>query len=335
MPLLEFTDRGIYCRPADVYLDAWRPVDRVIVTHGHSDHARWGHRHYLAHHLSVPIMKARLGQDITIEGKNYNEPFTINGVTFSLHPAGHIIGAAQVRVEHKGEVWVFTGDFKTENDGISAPFEPVKCHAFITECTFGIPAFQWQTQQTIFDDINQWWNKNREDGKVSVISAYSLGKAQRILQGIDPSIGPIYTHGAVENMNQVIRDSGISLNPTTYINKEVDKKQLKGALVIAPPSALGTPWQRSLGTASTAVASGWMGLRGARRRRSVDRGFILSDHADWKGLNETVIATGAERVIATHGYSNIFTRWLREQGLDARTEATQFEGEGTETADGE
>lgn len=335
MPLLEFTDRGIYCRKADIYIDAWKPVARTIVTHGHSDHARSGHGHYLCHHLSLPILNARLGKHISIEGKNYNEGFEINGVKFSLHPAGHIIGSAQVRVEHKGEVWVFTGDYKVEDDGISTAFEPVKCNALITECTFGIPAFRWQPQALIFHDINNWWQKNKEEGKVSVIAAYSLGKAQRILQGIDPSIGKIYTHGAVENMNQVIRESGISLNPTTYIDKTVDKKEMKGSLVIAPPSALGTPWQRSLGSTSTGVASGWMGLRGARRRRSVDRGFILSDHADWKGLNDAVKATGAERVIATHGYSNVFTRWLREQGLDARTEATQFEGEGTETADGE
>ncbi len=333
MALLEFTDRGIYCPPAKIYIDAWRPVDRTIVTHGHSDHARSGHGHYLAHHLTVPIAKARLGQQISIEGKNYHEPFTINGVTFSLHPAGHIIGSSQVRVEYKGEVWVFTGDFKTEDDGISTAFEPVRCNAFITECTFGIPVFQWQPQKEIFADINQWWSRNKEAGKVSVIAAYSLGKAQRILQGINPEIGAIYTQGAVENMNQVIRDSGISLHPTTYITKEIDKKDLKGTLVIAPPAALGTPWMRSLGTVSTAVASGWMGLRGARRRRSVDRGFILSDHADWAGLLETVKATGAERIIATHGYSNIFTRYLREQGLDARTEATQFEGESLETTD--
>lgn len=326
MALLEFTDRGIYCPPAKVYIDAWRPVDRVIVTHGHSDHARLGHNHYLCHHLSLPIIKARLGQAISIESVEYGEEFQINGVKFSLHPAGHIIGAAQVRVEHKGEVWVFTGDFKVENDGISAPFEAIKCHGFITECTFGIPVFRWESQQKVFNDINDWWRKNQEEGKLSVISAYSLGKAQRVLQGLD-DLGPVYTHGAVENMNEVIRQAGVKLKASTHITPELDRKLLRGALAIVPPGSIGTPWFSKLGPHSNAVASGWMALRGARRRQSVDRGFVLSDHADWPGLIETVKATGAERVIATHGYSDIFTRYLRELGIDARTEKTQFEEE--------
>jgi putative mRNA 3-end processing factor len=334
MPLLEFTPFGIYCRPADVYIDAWKPVSRNIVTHGHSDHARWGHRHYLCHSDSVNIVKARLGAEISIEGKEYGEEFIINQVKFSLHPAGHIVGSAQVRVEHRGEVWVFTGDFKVQDDGLSAPFEPVRCHAFITECTFGLPVFNWMSQREVFSDINSWWEDNMRKGKASVIGAYSLGKAQRILQNVG-DIGPVYTHGAIENMNEVIRHSGIQLRDTTRITRETDKSLLKGALVIATPSSLNSPWQRSLGPASNAIASGWMALRGARRRRSVDRGFVLSDHADWQELNDTIRATGAQKIIATHGYSNIFTSWLREQGYDARTESTQFEGESLDAPEAE
>lgn len=327
MSLLRFTDKGIYCPQAKVYIDPWKPVNKAIITHAHADHSRWGMKSYLAHHLSVPVMKHRLGNDINAEGVGFNEPRTINGVKFSLHPAGHIYGSAQVRVEYKGEVWVVSGDYKTENDKACTSFEPVKCHSFITESTFGLPVYRWENQESVFDDINRWWRKNKEQGKTTILCGYSLGKAQRIIQNLDSSIGKIYTHGAVENTNEVLREAGVDIRETTLLTNEHSKKELVGNIVIAPPSAIGTPWARKLKPYSTGVASGWMMIRGMRRRRNADRGFVLSDHADWNGLNESVKATGAENIYVTHGYSTIFSNWLKEQGYNASVVETEYEGE--------
>ena len=324
-PLLAFNDKGIYCAQADVYLDPWKPVDRALITHGHSDHARWGHKKYITHHTNVPIIKHRLGE-IGVSGVEYNETFTINGVKFSFHPAGHIIGSSQIRVEYKGEIWVFTGDYKTEDDGVAVPYEPVKCHAFITECTFGLPAFKWQPQQQVFDEINIWWQQNRDAGKTSILFGYTLGKAQRLLKHLDTSIGKIYTHGAIENMTEVLRPL-IELPPTTRITRDIKKDEIKGNMVLAPPSAHGTTWIRKMVPYETGNASGWMTFRGARRRRAIDKGFVLSDHCDWQGLLQSIKATGCERIVCTHGYTEIFCRFLNEQGYDARTAQTQYEGE--------
>ncbi|MEM8764088.1 MAG: ligase-associated DNA damage response exonuclease [Bacteroidota bacterium] len=325
IPLLQFTNKGIYCEPADVYLDPWRPVDKAIISHGHADHSRWGHKKYITHHRNVPIVRHRLGE-VVITGKEWGETFTINGVKFSFHPAGHIVGSSQIRVEHQGEVWVFTGDYKIEDDGLTTPYENVKCHTFITECTFGLPAFKWQPQKEVFEDINGWWAENQAEGKTSVLFGYSLGKAQRLLKHLDPSIGKIYTHGAVENMTEVLRHL-VDLPETTLITRDTKKEDLQGNIVVAPPSAHGSTWIRKMVPYVTASASGWMTFRGARRRRAIDKGFVLSDHCDWDGLLESIKATGAEKVICTHGYTDIFSRYLRELGYDARTESTQYEGE--------
>lgn len=325
LPLLVFNSNGIYCSQADVYIDAWRPVKKAIISHGHADHSKYGHGKYITHHLNVPIIKHRLGE-INVKGVEWGETFTINNVKFSLHPAGHIIGSSQIRVEHKDEIWVYTGDYKTENDGISEAFSPIKCNTLITECTFGLPVFKWQPQHQVFDQINSWWLENKNQKMTSVILGYSLGKAQRILKHLDPSIGKIYTHAAIENMTDVLR-----LNhdfPETHrITKDTKKQDLLGHIVIAPPSAQGSPWIRKMVPYVTASASGWMSTRGARRRRAIDKGFVLSDHADWNGLLSAIKETTCEKVICTHGYTDIFSNYLRSIGYDARTEQTQFEEE--------
>ncbi|WP_324024219.1 ligase-associated DNA damage response exonuclease [Maribacter sp. BPC-D8] len=321
-PLLQFTANGIYCEKAKVYLDPWKPVDHAIISHGHADHSRYGHKKYITHHRNVPIILHRLGE-INVEGKEWGETFIINNVKFSLHPAGHIIGSSQIRVEHKGEVWVFTGDYKTENDGISTPYEPIKCNTFITECTFGLPAFKWTPQAEVLENINNWWAENKAEGKTSILFGYSLGKAQRLLKYLNTDIGEIYTHGAIENMTEVLRPL-VDFPKTTLITKETKKEQLLGNIVLAPPNAHGSTWIKKMVPYVTASASGWMTFRGARRRRAIDKGFVLSDHCDWSGLLESIEATGAEKIITTHGYTDIFSKYLREQGYDARTEATQY-----------
>lgn len=323
--LLQFTEKGIYCPKGDFYIDPWRPVDKAVITHGHSDHARWGMKHYLAHSLTAPIMRHRLG-DIDVETLPYGEQRKINGVAISLHPAGHIPGSAQVRVAHKGEVWVVSGDYKTTPDPLAEPFEVVPCQHFITESTFGLPVFRWPEHQQVADEINAWWKQNAAEGRTSVLFAYALGKAQRLLAMIDPSIGPIYTHGAVENTNIVLRGAGLAIPDTTKVEDQ-DKKDFEKALVIAPPSAQGSSWMKRFVRPQTAFASGWMMMRGTRRRRNADRGFVLSDHADWDELNATVDATGAEHIYVTHGYTDTFARYLRERGLYAKTVKTDYTGE--------
>jgi putative mRNA 3-end processing factor len=321
---------GLYCVPGDFYIDPWRPVERAVITHAHGDHARWGHSHYLASAPSVDILKSRLGADINIDGLAYGERIVHNGVTISLHPAGHVLGSAQVRMECGGEVWVASGDYKVEPDATCAPFEPVRCHSFITESTFGLPIYRWDPQQDVFDDINRWWRANAGQGRTSILYAYAFGKAQRLLSGLDPSIGPIVCHGAVEPLNRVYREGGVALPPTRLVS-ETDKAGLKHALVLAPPSASGSPWTKRFGDYSDAFASGWMLLRGARRRRGVDRGFVLSDHADWPGLMDAIRATGAEQVIVTHGSIPVMVRWLRQIGLDAKAFDTEYGEEDDES----
>ena len=328
--LLIFNSKGIYCPKAQIYIDPWRPVNKAIITHGHSDHARYGHKKYLTHHTNIPIIRHRLG-NITIQGISWNEPFRINGVTFSLHPAGHIVGSSQVRVEYKGEVWVFTGDYKTEDDGVCTPYEPIRCNTMITECTFGLPAFKWKPQAKVFEEINSWWKANKEEGKTSVLFGYTLGKAQRIIKHLDPSIGKIYTHGAVENMTEVLRPQ-LEMPETQLITKETSSKEINRNMVVAPPSAHGTAWMRKIVPYQTGTCSGWMAFRGARSRRATDKGFVLSDHCDWQGLLQSIKESEATRVICTHGYTDIFSRYLREIGYDASIENTDYQGEREEVS---
>lgn len=331
-PVLTFTAEGIYCPAGDFYIDPWRRVDRALITHGHSDHARWGMGHYMATHDALPVMRHRLGE-ITGEGIAYGEKRTIGGATVSFHPAGHVPGSAQIRVEVGGEVWVASGDYKIIDDGLSTPFEPVRCHHFITESTFGLPVFHWEPQEVVAAQLNNWWRSCIESGKTALLGAYSLGKAQRLMSMLDPSLGPILCHTAVENTNAVMRAQGITLPDTVLADKEVSAKTHPGAMVIAPPSALGSAWSKKFGPQESGFASGWMALRGVRRRRAGDRGFIISDHADWAGLLWAIKNTEAENIYVTHGYTDIFMRYLSENGYNAQVIPTQFEGESLEAKD--
>lgn len=330
--LLEFNDCGIYCPEGDFYIDPWKPVKYAVITHAHSDHARWGNGYYLAHHLSAEVLKYRLGQ-ITLQTVSYNEVISKNGVKISFHPAGHIIGSAQIRVEFKGEIWAVSGDYKIENDGVSASFEPVKCHSFISECTFGMPVYKWKPQQQIFENINKWWEQNIQEDRTTVIAGYSLGKAQRIMHHLSANLGVIYTHGAIENTNEALRKNGIRLPSSIRITSETNRNDIRKGIVICPPSAIGTPWMRKFHPFSFGYCSGWMALRGAKRRMAADRGFIISDHADWSGLLEAITATGCESVYLTHGYTASFTRYLTEAGFDAHEAQTLYGGDEASEAD--
>lgn len=325
---------GLYCPPGDFYIDPWRPVERAVITHAHGDHARRGHAHYLAHEDSAGVLRARLGDDIVLQTLPYGVAIEHQGVRISLHPAGHVLGSAQVRMEHGGRVWVASGDYKLDADGTCVPFEPVRCDTFITESTFGLPIYRWPAQAALWAEVNAWWQANAAEGRPSVLFCYAFGKAQRVLQGVDASIGPILVHGAVEPLNAAYRAAGVALPPTRHATDAgLDAATLRQALVLAPPSAQGTPWMRRFPRHADAFASGWMRLRGTRRRRGVDRGFVLSDHADWPGLQAAIAATGAGQVFVTHGSVAVMVRWLREQGLDAQAFRTEYGDEDEGPAD--
>jgi putative mRNA 3-end processing factor len=326
MQLIEFTDRGLYCSVGNFYIDPWKPVDKAIITHAHSDHARFGSKSYLCHHYTAPLLKLRLG-DVSIQSVEWNEPLLINNVNVSLHPAGHIIGSSQIRIEYNGEVWVISGDYKTEDDGISGQFEPVRCHTFITESTFGLPIYNWKAQVEIFNNIQGWIKDNQQSGNASVIVAYSLGKAQRVLKCISEITGKIFAHGAIWNVHQTLLNAGWNLPNMERITPEMSRDNFKQAVIIAPPSADGTPWMKKFSPHSTGVCSGWMQVRGNVRRRNADAGFALSDHADWNGLLTAVKATGAEKVFVTHGFQSVFSRYLNENGIEAAEIKTEFGGE--------
>lgn len=325
-PILSFTDKGIYCAAGDFYIDPWRPIERALITHAHADHARPGMGTYLATDGTLPIMRHRLG-DISASSIAYGQALRIGDAQVSFHPAGHVPGSAQIRVEVGGEIWVASGDYKTTNDGLSEPFETVKCHHFITESTFGLPVFRWADQNAVAAEINAWWARCAAVGKTAFLGAYALGKAQRLMSMLDPQIGPILTHTAVENTNRVLREQGYALPDTILANADLNPKEHPGAIVICPPSAMGSAWARKYGPQETGFASGWMAVRGIRRRRAGDRGFVISDHADWAGLLAAIKETGAENIYVTHGYTDIFNRYLNENGWQSQVVPTQFEGE--------
>lgn len=323
MPLIDFTDKGLYCAAGKFYIDPWQPVEKAVITHAHSDHARPGSQSYLCHHDTLPLLQLRLGPN-NYQTVAWNSTIQMNGVTLSLHPAGHIIGSSQVRIEYNGEVWVVSGDYKTENDGLSGAFEPVPCNTFITESTFGLPIYNWKPQTAIFYDIQNWIRNNQLNGKTSVLIAYSLGKAQRVLKAVEEVTGNIFAHGAIWNVHETLLQAGWPLPTIKRITPDITKDDYKGSVVIAPPSADGTPWMRRFAPYSVGICSGWMQVRGHQRRRNADEGFALSDHADWNGLLQAVKATGAQKVYVTHGFQSVFSRYLSELGIEAAEVKTEF-----------
>lgn len=338
--LLTLTDSGLYCPRGDFYIDPWRPVTRAVITHAHADHARPGSARYLTTPTGRYLLRPRVQPGALIRALPYGERLSLNGVDISLHPSGHLLGSAQVRVAHRGEVWVVTGDYKVEQDATCEPFELVPCHTLITESTFGLPIFRWRPQAEVLTEINAWWHDNQANGRTSILFAYALGKAQRLLAGVDSTIGPILVHGTVQRFVTAYQHAGVALPNVLYADDQAAKAHRGTALVIAPPSAAASGgWLRKFGPASLAFASGWMQIRGTRRRRAVDRGFVLSDHADWPGLHQVIHASGAEQVGVTHGYVAQMVRYLNESGTHAFALQTRYhsesdsESEDEETAD--
>ncbi len=326
--LIEPTDSGLYCAAGDFHIDPWRPVRRAVITHAHADHARAGSERYYATGSAIPILQKRLGPVQDFQPLDYGEPIAFGHVRVSLHPAGHILGSAQVRVERAGEVWVASGDYKRDPDPTCEPFEVVPCDTFITEATFALPVYRWRSAASVAAEILSWWWENAEAGRASVLFTYALGKAQRVLAELLPHTDrTVYLHGAVVPLTELYREAGIAMLPTEPVSGQPRKADFAGELVVAPPSAAGSPWMRRFRRAGTGFAPGWMQIRGNRRRRGYDRGFVLSDHADWPSLLRTIEETGAKRVLTTHGRSDDLVRYLRELGVNARPLTTLYAGD--------
>ena len=323
MSIITFTNKGIYCPQGKFYIDPWLPVDHAVITHGHADHARWGSKHYLCHKYTEPVLRLRIDPDLSISTLDYNETIFINGVKLSMFPAGHIVGSAQIRLEYGGYVAVISGDYKTEYDGISTAFEPVKCNEFVTESTFGLPIYNWLPQQELFGGIKDWIANNQLQDKTSVFIAYSLGKAQRLMKGLEGT-ARLFVHNSVNNLNKAIESNGIILPQAEIVTMETPKSETQNQIVILPPALLGTNLIKKLPNASVAICSGWMQVRGSRRWQAADAGFAVSDHADWSGLLSAIKATGAEKVYVTHGSTATFSKYLNEIGIESAEVATQY-----------
>jgi putative mRNA 3-end processing factor len=326
--LIQSTEQGLYCEVGKFHIDPWQPVDRAVITHAHGDHLRAGSRTYLCSSAAQSLLHHRLGSEASIETADYGRTIDVDGVRVSFHPAGHILGSALVRVEHRGEVWVASGDYKRAADPTCTPFEPQRCHVFITEATFALPVFRWDPPSQTVNEIVAWWDEMRDAGRPAVLFGYALGKSQRVLAELARHIDrPVYVHGALEPLVELYRAAGVTLPRTLRASETPRGTSFAGALIVAPLSARGTVWMRRFRDHSSAFASGWMRIRGARRRRAYDRGFALSDHADWDALNATIAETGAERVFVTHGYTQQLAQALAERGIDATGWRTMYEGE--------
>ena len=322
--LVVATPEGLYCPAGDFHIDPWRPVPRAVITHGHGDHARAGMGCYHVVAEGLPILRWRLGeQDYRVHAAG--ERFRIGGATLSFHPAGHVLGSSQVRIEAGGEVWVASGDYKRDHDPTCTAFEVVPCDVFITESTFGLPVYRWPPASEVARDIVAWREECAANGEAAILYCYALGKAQRVLAELAAHTGrPAFVHGAIDAGVQVYREAGIAMLDTRRVADEARGADFAGELVIAPPSAAGSPWIRRFRRAQQGFASGWMRIRGNRRRRNYDRGFVVSDHADWPALLRTAHETGARRVIATHGDTDALVRVLNDQGIRTGTFATGY-----------
>jgi putative mRNA 3-end processing factor len=319
---------GLHCPAGGFHIDPWGEADTAVITHVHGAHLRLGSRRYFCAAPSLPFLKKRLGPVAEAVAVPYGEPFRLGDVTASFHPAGHVLGSAQIRLESGGEVWVVSGDYKRAPDPTCAPFEVVPCDVFVTEATFALPIYRWDEPGRVVEGILAWWDANRAAGMASVLFCYAMGKAQRILGELARLTDrTVRVHGAVENLTALYREAGVPLLPTRPVGESARGESFAGELVLAPPGAGGSTWMRRFKDRETAFASGWMRVRGTRRRKGFDRGFALSDHADWPSLLRTIEETGARRILVTHGYADELSGYLRERGRETGVIATQYEGE--------
>jgi putative mRNA 3-end processing factor len=317
---LKVLQKGLYCPNGDFFIDAWQPVPVCVVTHAHGDHAYSGHGLYIATEESAIIMRQRLGKNLPIQPLRYGEKIKLGNTWVSLHPAGHIFGSSQIRIETNHCITVISGDYKRAHDSTCAPFEVIECDIFVTESTFALPIYQWPTNAEIGQQVVLWWEENASKGHPSLLFCYALGKAQRLMALLMNQQGKkVHLHGAVFSLSKLYEQMNIPMIPFLPVSESVKGSSFGQDLILAPPSALGTPWMKRFPSCRTAFASGWMEVRGTRRRKALDKGFVLSDHADWNALIQTIEETKAQIVLTTHGNSATLARYLREEkNLDGR-----------------
>jgi len=332
-PLITVRPEGLYCAAGDFYIDPWKPVETALITHAHADHAYSGHSHYYATAISEGILRRRLGQEINLSGVQCGDRIKINDTWISFHSAGHVLGSAQIRIEHKGEVWCISGDYKRDADPSCDPFEVVECDSFITEATFGLPIYRWDSGELTAEQIHSWWEGDQT--RPSLLFCYSFGKSQRVLAELKKFTNrTVYLHGAVHTLTEIYRKVGVEMVPTIPVSEMEKSYKFAGDLIISPPSGHRSSWMKRFKRPQTAFASGWMAVRGNRRRRGYERGFVLSDHADWPGLIKTVEQTKAKNIYVTHGQNDVLSRYLTEEmNLNAQPLDTLFEGETDEGID--
>lgn len=316
--LVVLRDAGLYCPAGDFYIDPSLRVPRAVITHAHGDHAHSGMGHYWAAKRGEGLLRARVGRNSPMTLPAYGQAFQMGAATVSLHPAGHVLGSAQVRIAVNGQVWVVSGDYKRCADPSCDPFEVLPCHTFITEATFALPQYVWPGPGVVAQQIFNWWQQCKAEGKTAVLLAYALGKAQRVLaELLVHTQEPAWLHGAMVPLVQAYRDAGVALLPTRPLGAPPSSHNFAGQLILAPPGAAGTPWMKRFAPYSTGFTSGWMQLEHSQRRAAYDQGFVLSDHSDWPSLLRTIEETGAQRVLAMHGHSEVLVKHLRQRGIDA------------------
>jgi putative mRNA 3-end processing factor len=319
---------GLFCEPGGFHVDPAGPADLAVLTHAHGDHARPGSARYLCAEPSLPFLRRRLGDDASVRAVPYGKRVPLGQTVVSFHPAGHVRGSAQVRVESGTEAWVVSGDYKRAADPTCAPFEVVPCDVFVTEATFALPVYRWPEPAQVVDEVLEWWDACRRTGVAAILFCYAMGKAQRLLAELARRTDRlVLVHGAIEALTALYRQAGVPMLPTVPVAEQPAKRSYAGELILAPLSASGSPWMRRFGPHERAFASGWMRVRGTRRQKGYDRGFVLSDHADWLALLRTIEETGARRVLATHGYAEELARYLAERGYQTGVLPTAYEGE--------
>ncbi len=311
---------GLYCEAGDFWIDPLKPVGRAIVTHAHADHARSGSGDYHTATENLPILSARIGEGAPHHGHEWEKPFELGATRVTLFPAGHIFGSSWVRIESDGDTWGVSGDFKRAPDPTCRSFQPAPVDVWLTECTFGLPVYRWPQPEQVIDEIHAWWQDCRRDNRPAVLFCYALGKAQRVLAELAGRTDqPVWLHGAMRPLVDAYRQAGVEMLPTRMVSDAEKGEKFGGQLVLAPPSAAGSTWMRRFPRHASGFVSGWMRIRGNRRRRGYDRGFVMSDHADWPALVDTVADMGAARVVTIHGNGEALAGYLHSQGLQAES----------------
>ena len=304
--------QGLYCEPANVWIDPYKPVEKAIITHAHSDHFTNGCREYICSIETGLLLRKRFGNNINLKTFDYDKNFFINGINFSLHPSGHILGSSQIKINAGSEVWLITGDLKRQKDKTCRSYKKLKTDFLICESTFALPIFNWESTQKIIDNITKWVFQNEDS--TSILFCYSLGKAQRLLSElITQNLKNIYVHKSINNMNIIYKKLGIELEEAKLFNNDIEINNIKNSLLLLPPSLNNRNFLKKFNRVQTGFASGWMSIRALKKRSGYDKGFTISDHADWKGLIKTIRESEAKRVFLNHGEGEYLANFLRDK----------------------